>query len=297
MNASDFLQRLNDTPLLCDGGMGTQLSLAGLAAGGCGVAWNVDNAAAVEAIHRRYAQAGCDLLTTNSFCGAGPSLALHGEEGRVADLNRAAARVARRAVTNGQLVLGDVGPFGGFIEPLGDTTPDEALAIFTQQIEALCEGGADAVIIETMSDAQELAAAVQAAKLVADWPVIATFCFQKAGDRFVTLMGMEVKAAIQAAIDAGADVVGTNCGTALSLEDYVALARQIVQAAGDHPTIVQPNAGSPIEQRGELHYAASPDGFAAAVEQILAAGVRIVGGCCGTTPAHIAAASPVVHAR
>jgi 5-methyltetrahydrofolate--homocysteine methyltransferase len=222
---------------------------------------------------------------------------MHGHEAHVAEFNRAAAQVARRAVTNGQLVLGDVGPFGGFIEPLGDTTPDEALAIFTQQIEALRDGGADGVIIETMSDPQELAVAVQAAKRVADWPVIATFCFQKAGDRFVTLMGLNVKAAMRAAIEAGADVVGTNCGTALSLEDYTALAREIVAAAGDHPTIMQPNAGSPIERDGQLHYGAGPGEFAQAIGRILAAGIRIVGGCCGTTPAHIAAARSVVHPR
>jgi 5-methyltetrahydrofolate--homocysteine methyltransferase len=216
----------------------------------------------------------------------------------VAELNRAAARVARAAAGAHGWVLGDVGPFGDFLEPVGDTTADDLRAAFRDQIAALLEGGADAVLVETMSDPAEAVVGVEAAKdCNPEIPVIVTYAFQKtAPGEFRTMMGTSAAEAAQRAIAAGADIVGANCGTALSLDDYVELAKQLVAAAGKTPVIVQPNAGSPRTDNGRTIYDATPEEMAATATRLLAAGVRIIGGCCGTAPNHLAAMSRAVHA-
>ena len=296
---SDFMSALRQRTLLCDGAMGTQLMARGLTSGECGEKWNLDRPADIEAIHRAYSEAGCDLVTTNTFGGTSATLERHGLAGQVAELNEAGARLARRAVESlpgrTHWVLGDMGPFGGFLEPVGDMSVVDLQRMFAQQAQALHRGGADAIIIETMVDPGELAVAVRAAREVAGWPIIATYAFNKiAGDAggssgFRTIMGTDVAAAVNAAIDAGADVVGANCGTSLSLEDYLRLAEALVQAAGGTPVIVQPNAGSPVMVDGKLHHPASPADMAGFVPRLQQIGVRIIGGCCGTSPAHLRA--------
>jgi len=290
MKAS-LLDELARRPLLCDGAMGTQLFAAGLAPGACGEVWNAQNAKAVEAIHARYRSAGCDLVTTNTFGGTSIALERHGLAARADELNRAGAAAARRAVGDGAWVLGDVGPLGAFLEPLGEVTPEAATEMFAAQVRALRAGGADAVVVETMSDATEMAVAVTAARAAGACPVIATYAFGK-GDRseaFRTMMGVGVDAALGAAVDAGADVVGANCGISLGLDDYRRLADALVKAARGRWVILQPNAGSPETVGGKLVYGATPAAMAEMVPAMLACGVRIVGGCCGTTPEHLAA--------
>jgi len=302
MSQPNLLNQIKSKPILSDGGMGTQLMRAGLPAGACGVAWNVDNPDAVKGVHQRYRKSGCQCVTTNTFQGSREVLAQHGQAERTAELNLAAAQVARDAIASADgnqadqpgWVLGDCGPFGGFLEPLGTTTPEELLDIFTEQFNALHRGGADVALIETMSDPGEVALAIKAAKAVADWPVIATYAFQKSGDRFTTMMGVGVEDLIKQTIDAGADVVGANCGTELSLDDYRELAQQLVAAAGDTPVILQPNAGSPVMENGDLVYKATPDDMAALARDLADIGVRIIGGCCGTTPEHLQAMAAVV---
>jgi 5-methyltetrahydrofolate--homocysteine methyltransferase len=289
MSRENLLEALADRPLLCDGAMGTQLIAAGLSPGASGEGWNLEQPDRVAAIHRRYVDAGCDLVTTNTFQAARTALAMHGLDGQVAGINRAAAELARRAVGDDAWVLGDVGPFGGFLEPMGDVTVDELFDIFTEQIAALYAGGADAVIIETMSDPNESAMAVRAAKALSDKPAIATFAFQKAGDRVLTMMGTDPAAAVSAAFDAGADIVGANCGTGLELDDYARLAELLVDAAGTAPVILQANAGSPVQRNGQTHFPAAPNDMARAVRRFRDAGVGLLGGCCGTTPEHLAA--------
>ena len=293
MNKTSLLSILQSRALCCDGAMGTQLLARGMTSGECGMKWNLERAADVAAIHEAYRTAGCDLITTNSFGGTRFALSHHGLTGQVAELNRAAARLARQAAGADAWVLGDVGPFGDFLEPLGDTTPEELLAMFSEQIAALVEGGADAILVETMSDPSEAIVGVQAAKACnASIPVIATYAFQKtASGEFCTMMGASLKETILRALDAGADIVGANCGVKLSFSDYLELARQIVQIAGRIPVILQPNAGSPEIVDGETCYAASPEEMAAVVGPLLETGVRIVGGCCGTSPAHLASMS------
>ena len=289
LTAAQLRENLRRKPLLFDGAMGTQLMEAGVGTGECGVAWNVDKPDAIEAIHRRYLEAGCDFVTTNTFQGSREALGMHGLGERAAELNRAGAEVARRAAGGDALVAADIGPFGGFLEPLGPTTEDELTKIFEEQLKAQLEGGADVVLIETMSDPNEATRAIAAAKAVGDWPVISTYAFQKADDRFVTMMGTTAEDAVRASIDAGADVVGANCGSGLDLEDYVRLAEELVRAAGDTPVMMQPNAGSPVDREGELSYPATPANMAAITPKLVSAGALIVGGCCGTTPDHLAA--------
>ena len=291
----DLLSELKRRTIVCDGGMGTQLMARGMQAGTCSETWNTSHADDVKAIHAAYRDAGCDLLTTNTFGGTRTSLEKHGHGEEVVALNEAGPRLAKSAAGDRCLVLGDVGPFGDFLEPVGDTTPEQLEAIFTEQFKALSAGGADGVIIETMSDPQEVAVAIRAAKKLRDWPVIATYAFAhgEAGT-FRTMMGPSVEEAVQVAIDAGADVVGANCGTSFSLDDYVKLAEQLVKAAGSTPVIVQPNAGTPQMINGQLSYLAKPQEMAELARKLVAAGVKIVGGCCGTSPEHLKAISAAV---
>jgi 5-methyltetrahydrofolate--homocysteine methyltransferase len=192
------------------------------------------------------------------------------------------------------MVLGDVGPFGGFLEPVGDMTEDQLSEAFREQVDALKAGGADGIIVETMADPAEVAIAVRQARAAGDWPVVATYSFVRADGGFRTMMGTSVAQALAAAVEAGADVVGTNCGTDLALADYLQLAQQLVAAAGGVPVIVQPNAGSPQMIDGQASYRAAPGEMAALAGQLVRAGVRIIGGCCGTTPAHLKAMAAAV---
>ena len=286
----DLMQWLSQRALVCDGAMGTQLMARGLASGECGERWNVERPEDVEAIHRAYRDAGCDLLTTNTFGGTSAALERHGLAERVAKLNLAGAQVARRAAGDQCLVLGDIGPFGGFLEPVGDMTAEHLLAMFYRQAEALKEGGADAIIIETMSDSAEMAVAIRAAKQVATLPVIATYAFAHAeANAFRTMMGTTVRDAVAAAIEAGADVIGANCGTSLGLDDYRRLAEHLAAAAGKAPVILQPNAGAPKMDGGNLVYPATPADMAKLAPVLKKIGVKILGGCCGTTPDHLRA--------
>jgi 5-methyltetrahydrofolate--homocysteine methyltransferase len=294
---NQLLHRLAEGVLLCDGGMGTQLMARGMKSGECSERWNVDRPGDVMSIHRAYVQAGCQLITTNTFGGTRASLARHGLDAQTRAINAAAVQLAREAAQDRALVLGNIGPFGDFLEPLGQTTPEQAFELFREQAAALCDAGAHAAIIETMSDPAEMTQAILAARQAGDWAVIATYAFCESGDgKFRTMMGTTVDEAMQAAIDAGADVVGANCGTGLDLSDYIRLARAIVDAAGSTPAVLQPNAGTPHQVDGETRYAATPMDMAGIVPVLLDAGLRIIGGCCGTTPEHLRAMSQALRA-
>ena len=287
----NLLDALASRRLLCDGAMGTQLFAAGLAVGECGMIWNAEYPEKVRRVHEDYLRSGCRLLTTNTFGGTAYALEHHGMADRAAELNRAGARIAREAAGDSAWVLGNVGPFGDFLEPLGETSADDLAAMFRNQIKALADC-CDAILIETMSDPAEMEISVRAAKQVTALPVIGTYAFQKAGPSgFRTYMGTSVEEAVERALAAGADVVGTNCGVDLSAADYVALARQLVRAAGPAPVIVQPNAGSPHTSETGFSYDATTEEMAALAEGLATAGARIVGGCCGTNPGLLEAMS------
>lgn len=294
-----MLEELVRRPLCGDGAMGTLLMAKGLAGGSCGMAWNLDRPGDVRDIHSSYRAAGSDLITTNSFGGSRFVLAMHGRAEQVRELNLAAARVAREAAGDSAWVLGDVGPCGDFLEPVGDLTSDEVRDGFQIQIAALVEGGVDAVLIETMSDPAEVVAAIQAAREVsASIPVLATYAFQKTQNgEFRTMMGSTIADAIGRAVDAGANVVGANCGAALDLPDYVALCKEIAAAAGRAKVMIQPNAGAPQQVNGHTLYLATPEDMATTAIELLQAGAAMVGGCCGTTPGHLAAIAAALRGR
>jgi 5-methyltetrahydrofolate--homocysteine methyltransferase len=294
MSADTLRIELSRRPLLGDGATGTQLQQLGLVPGSCGELWNATAPDRIRELHRRYLDAGSDLLTTNTFGGTSFVLGQHGAAARARELNLAGARLAREVAGDAAWVLGDIGPFGGLLEPLGETPAAEVTAAFTAQAAALLAGGADAILVETMSDPAELALAVRAARSAGAALVFATYTFQKTPSGFRTMMGTGVAEGVAAALAAGADVVGANCGTELTLDDYVQLTTELAAAAGFTPVMVQPNAGSPVRRDGRISYAESAAEFAAAAPRFLAAGARIVGGCCGSTPEHIAAMRAVV---
>lgn len=289
MKKPTLTEACQKSPLTCDGAMGTQLIERGMKIGECGMCWNAEHPEDIVAVHQAYRNAGCRLITTNSFGGTRSMLERHGLGGKVAEWNRLAAKLAAEAAGPEGWVIGDVGPFGDFLEPMGDTTVEELEEIFREQIAALVDGGADAILVETMSDPGELSAGIRAAKAATDLPVIGTYAFQKSSGEFRTMMGTSVADAIQAAFDAGASIAGANCGTDLSLDDYLELGKQIVAAAKGRPTILQPNAGAPKMCDGEIHYDATPEDMADLARKLRAIGISIVGGCCGTTPDHLAA--------
>jgi 5-methyltetrahydrofolate--homocysteine methyltransferase len=299
MNPKNLMEELAVRPVCGDGAMGTLLMARGMTSGACGMAWNIDRPDDVKAIHEAYLAAGSRLITTNSFGGSRFVLDGHGRAADVHALNLAAASVARAVAGNDAWVLGDVGPCGDFLEPVGDLTEDEVREAFREQIEALLEGGADAILVETMSDPAEMVCGIEAAlSCNPEIPVVATYAFQKtAGGEFRTMMGTKVDEAIRRAVDAGAKIVGANCGSALDLDDYVSLCSEIAAAAGDARVIIQPNAGAPQQVNGRTLYLATPEQMATTAERLMDAGAHIVGGCCGTTPAHIAAIARSVAAR
>lgn len=296
MKQNNLIEALAAGPLCGDGAMGTLLMARGMAGGSCGMAWNIDQPEDVIAIHRAYREAGSRLITTNSFGGSRFILALHGRAADVRDLNIAAAKVARTAAGDDAWVLGDVGPCGDFLEPVGDLTEDEVRDAFRDQIEGLIAGGADAILVETMSDPGEMILGIEAAHACdPNIPVIATYAFQKTADGgFRTMMGSTVADAIGKAVDAGAAVVGANCGSSLDLDDYVTLCKEIVVAGGPAHVIIQPNAGAPQQVGGQTVYLATPAQMADTARRLLDAGARIIGGCCGTTPEHLAAIAKAV---
>jgi 5-methyltetrahydrofolate--homocysteine methyltransferase len=248
----------------------------------------------IEEFARRYVDAGADFVTTNTFGGTSFRLALHGLEAEHERINRQAVEAVRRAVAGKALVSGSVGPTGRLLEPLGDAAPEAVLAAFAEQVAVLAAAGADLICIETMSDLTEATLAVRAAReRASDLPVIATMTFEPGPRGYFTVMGVGVEQAVGGLLEAGADVVGSNCGT--GMEDMVGIARELTRTA-QLPVAVQPNAGLPETRDGAVVYNESPTAMAARVPELLDLGVALVGGCCGTTPEHIRALREAVDA-
>ena len=284
-----LLELVQTRVVLADGAMGTELQRAGLPPGQGGDWWCLARPDRVEAIHQAYRDAGADVLVTNSFGANRWGLDRRGYGGRVEDVNRAAAQIARRIAGPTGIVLGDIGPSGQLLEPLGTLSLEEVRREFMRQAQALVAGGVDGVIVETMSDLQESVAAVQAAREAGASVVAASMTFDKPPNgRVRTLMGVSPEDAAEALRAAGADVVGANCGTRLSAEDLAALV-VAMREAGGVPVLIKPNAGEPRWDEGRAIYDTGPVAFARNMQRVVDAGARIVGGCCGTTPAHIAA--------
>jgi len=281
-------------PVLLDGGMGTLLQDRGLDDGGSGELWNVDRPDAVRECHTAYAQAGARILTTNTFGGTRPRLQMHGLEDRVHELNQAAALVARAvADEHGALVAGDLGPTGELLEPLGTMSPADAQEIFAEQLRGLRDGGIDLVLIETMSDLGEVQAALAAAaEVVPDLPVVATLSFDT---NLRTMMGVRPGDAVAALAASGADAVGANCGR--GPEEMETIAGQLAEARPEGLLLVaQSNAGLPQVVGDHFEYDKTPADMAEHAQTLHTLGIDLVGACCGSTPAHIAAIREAVGA-
>lgn len=280
------------SPVLVDGGMGTLLQDRGLDDGGAGELWNADRPDEIRGCHQAYAEAGARLLTTNTFGGTRPRLQMHGLEDRVHELNRAAAALAREvADVHGILVAGDLGPTGELMEPLGTMSAADAQAIFEEQLRGLAEGGIDLVLVETMSDLGEVRAAVSAARsVVPALPVVATLSFDT---NLRTMMGVRPADAVTALAAEGVDAVGANCGRGPA--EMATIAAQLAEARPEGLLLVaQSNAGLPQVVGDHFEYDATPSDMAEHARELHKLGIDLIGGCCGSTPAHLAAMSDAV---
>ena len=273
--------------LVSDGAWGTFLHQRGLAAGECPELWNLSHREDVYAIARSYIDAGADMVLTNSFGGSPSKLAHYGLEDRTAELNRAAAAISREATGADKLVLGSIGPTGVMLM-MGEVSPETLFEGFKTQAKALADGGADAICVETMSDLEEATLAVRAAREVTELDIVCTFTFEKTamGD-YRSMMGVSPADMITPILEAGANVIGSNCGNGFAqMIDIVKAFRELDPKV---PLLVHANAGKPTFEAGKTVFPENPAMMASHVESLVAAGVNIVGGCCGSTPAHIEA--------
>jgi 5-methyltetrahydrofolate--homocysteine methyltransferase len=267
--------------LISDGAMGTMLQARGLRVGACPELWNAERPDDVLAVHTAYIEAGAELLTTNSFGGSRHKLAQYGAECRADELNAKAVEIARRAAGGDAAVVGSIGPLGVLLEPYGDLTAEDAAALYGAHAEALASAGADALLFETFYDAAELAIAVKSASGLGV-PALATMTFDSGGR---TMMGTSPAQAWEAVAGLGLLAFGANCSTG---PDEMLPIIEALRAAGAGALIAQPNAGLPeTAPDGTTVYGQSPESFGEYAPAFVAAGCKIVGGCCGSTPPHI----------
>ena len=288
--------RLDEGPLLADGAMGTMLYARGVPLDACFDVLNLHDPKTVQSIHREYVAAGADLIETNTFGANRFKLAVHGLDGRVREINRAGARLARdvrETMGKDVLVLGSIGPLGKYLLPLGTLGEAEASAAFREQAEGLLEGGVDGFVAETFSDLQELRLAVEAIRTVsADLPIVAQMAFN---DEHVTFRGQAPAEIARELAALPVQVIGANCGVGSSVLYDVGLFFH--EAAPRSWLSIRPNAGLPSRHGERLIYLSSPAYMADYASRMLGAGARVVGGCCGTTPAHIRAMREMVDAH
>jgi 5-methyltetrahydrofolate--homocysteine methyltransferase len=285
----NLLEAIRDRVLVGDGAMGTQLQMAGLEPGGCGEAWNLARPERVLAIQRAYVEAGSDCLITNTFGGSRIMLTRHGHDADTAAINRAGVRIAREAFGGRPgFVLGDMGPFGGLMEPYGEIAPERVREAFEEQAAALVDAGADAIIVETQTALEELGLAIEAAQKAGARCIIASLAFDVIleGTDLRTMMGISPEEAAAFLLNAGAHVAALNCGSGVDVA-WAARGVERLRKACSLPTMAQPNAGLPVLENLKVIYRETPEEMAAGIPALLAAGPAIVGACCGSTPEHI----------
>ncbi len=290
---SKFERFLKEKPVLvADGATGTMLQQAGLPAGAAPERWNLENPDAVRALYRSYIEAGADMILTNTFGGCSVRLERDGLGRQAHAINAAAARLAREVAGDAVLVVGDIGPSGKLLEPLGDLSYADAVASFAEQAAGLVVGGAEVILIETMSDLNEVKAAMEGVRQVTDLPILATMSFDTKGR---TMMGVKPEKAAQTLTDWGAAVIGANCGRTLS--ETLEAVLKMRAALPDAVLMAKPNAGLPHAEGGDLVYDVTPEIMADYARRFVAeAGVKIFGGCCGSTPDHIRAVAAALKA-
>ena len=282
-------------PLVSDGAWGTFLYQRGLQPGECPELWNVTRRADVAAIAESYIAAGADMILTNSFGGSPHKLTGYGLADRAAELNEAAAAISRAAAGDDHFVLGSMGPTGVMLM-MGEVPEEELAAGFAMQAVALKKGGVDALCLETFSALDEACLAIRAAKAATGLEIACTFTFEKtpAGE-FRTMMGVSPEEMVEGVKEAGADIIGTNCGN--GFEQMIEIVRAIRRVDAATPVLVHANAGKPQYVDGKTVFPETPEMMAAHLEELLAAGANIVGGCCGTGPAHIRALAEKIRKR
>ncbi len=282
---SGLAGRLRDgPPLVLDGGLGSMLIARGLPAGAAPEAWVLERPAEVAATHRAYVEAGSEAVHTSTFGGNRTRLAHFGLADRVDEISRVAVKLARDS--GARFVLGDMGPSGAYLPPVGDADPTDWTAAFREQAAALVAAGVDALHVETMSDLREAKAALAAAREAAPGTaVLVSMTFERRKRGFFTVMGDPLVASLGALAEAGAAAVGANC--TLTSPDMRVLAAEA--AAIGHPLVLQPNAGMPEISAGGLRYGQDPERYAEDAEAFFSSGAAAVGGCCGTDPRFIAA--------
>jgi 5-methyltetrahydrofolate--homocysteine methyltransferase len=271
-------------PVITDGAWGTQLQALGLGAGECPDAWNLTHASRVETVARAYVEAGSQIILTNTFGANRLRLAAHGLGNRTLEINRTGAHISRRAAGDRVKVCASIGPTGRLLA-MGETNEAELRAVFEEQARVLAAEGVDALLLETFADLDEIRAAIAAAKATG-LPVVASLVFDSGPARDRTMMGATPEQAAAAVIAAGADAVGANCGN--GIDGFIPICRRL-RAATDRPLWLKPNAGLPEIVEGRAVYRTSPEYFAARTLDLVKAGATFVGGCCGTSPAFIAA--------
>lgn len=278
--------------LLSDGAWGTFLQAKGIQPGECPELWNITHRNSVRDIAESYLLAGSDIIETNSFGGSRFKLSLFGLEKRVSELNRAAAEISREAAGKNKHVAGSIGPTGKMLI-MGDITEEELYNAFLEQAVALEAGGADIIIVETMSAVDEAALAVRAARENTKCTVIITMTFSKEPDGgYHTMMGVSPEEMVIAMKEAGAHIVGSNCGN--GIEDMIGIVKAIRATDNKIPVMIQANAGTPVLIDGETVFRESPEMMASFIPELIKAGVNLIGGCCGTTPEHIRAIGRVL---
>ncbi len=287
----DILSRLaRGDVIVADGAMGTMLQAAGLPIGMSPESWLLESPGAVTDVHRAYIEAGSDLILTCTFGGTRTRLERAGLEERVAEVNRRAVEVAREAAGSEVYVAGDIGPLGELLAPMGKITYEQAVDIFAEQAAALAEAGVDVLYIETMSDLSEVRAAVEGTQRAgSDIPIFVTLSFDRYGR---TNMGVSPEQATEALLALGVSAFGANCGATLEMTEGAVA--KMHEGASHIPLIAKPNAGRPRTVGREVVYDATPEDMAEYARRFVALGVRVVGGCCGSTPAHIAAIAGAV---
>lgn len=289
---SRFIERLNSGgALIADGATGTNLQKVGLGAGMHAEDWVLDHPEKILELERAFVAAGSDIILTCTFGATGPRLrgAKHAEQ--AAEINRRAAQLVHEAADGHDDVLvgGSMGPLGQLLKPYGPLSPEEASTAFTEQARALAEGGADLLVIETHFAFEEATAAFEAARSVTDLPIVVSFSYDR-GTR--TMMGVRPSDVIKTYKAMGAALVGANCGT--TLENMETILKDYSATAPGFPLWAKPNAGLPRVHEGETLYDVTPDDMAAFAQRYAALGARVIGGCCGSTPEHVAAMARAV---
>lgn len=287
-----FWKLARERVLLFDGGMGTELIRHGLSQGVCPELWNVERTEVVRSIHRRYFEAGADVVSTNSFGGSPLKLAAHGLEGRCREFNLAAARNAVAERKPGTFVAGSMGPSGRFLKPAGELEEEEMENAFFVQAEALAEGGVDFLLIETMYDLGEALCALRGARKACPLPVFITMTFGRTPRGYFTVMGHGVRQCVDELVRNDVPVLGANC--TLDSAGMVDLVREMRKETS-RPLLIQANAGTPaFSADGRMTYSQSIDDYVRHIPAIISSGANFIGGCCGTDPDYIRRMAAIV---